>query len=66
MHVYKERINRLDTKYYTVTRIDGEYAYLKELDGDDGEVYISLFLLPVGIDIGTRLKCECLQYTIVE
>ncbi len=66
MYIYKERIKRLDTKYYVVTEIDGEYAYLKEIDGNADEVYISLFLLPFGADIGTKLKCESLQYTIVE
>ena len=55
----------METKFYTVTAVDGEYAYLKE----DGEptaepIFISLMLLPFGTDVGTRLKCEAFEYEL--
>lgn len=57
----------MEPKDYTVVRIDGEYAYLRE-DGSNGEsdVFIALALLPMGTDIGTRLHCEMFQYTVIE
>ena len=54
----------MEEKFYTVASIEGEYAYLWEDDG--GEVMIALFLLPDGVDIGTRLRCECFAYEIVD
>ena len=54
----------MEEKFYTVASIEGEYAYLREDDG--GEVMIALFLLSDGVDIGTRLRCECFAYEIVD
>ena len=54
-------------KDYIVTKIEGEYAYLRELDSsNDDEVFIALHLLPSGTDVGTKLHCEMLEYSIVE
>lgn len=52
-------------RYYKVTKIEGEYAYIAEEETGD-EIFIALFLLPEGADIGTRLKYEFLQYEIIE
>ncbi|MBQ4066701.1 MAG: hypothetical protein IJD22_03540 [Clostridia bacterium] len=52
-------------KYYIVARIEGEYAYLRELDSED-EVFIAMALLPPGTDVGTKLKNEFFSYEIVE
>ncbi len=50
---------------YIVEEIRGEYAYLKRLDADEKEpLMIALFLLPQGIDIGTKLRYENLEYTV--
>ena len=54
----------MEEKDYIVIRIEGEYAYLRQESG--GEVMIALFLLPDGVDIGTRLRCENFAYEIVE
>ena len=56
----------MEPKVYTVIKIEGEYAYLRE-DGTNGEndVFIALALLPLGIDIGTRLHCEMFEYTVI-
>ena len=57
----------MEPKDYIVARIEGEYAYLREIDGAEGaEVFIALALLPMGVDVGTKLHCEFFQYTIVE
>ena len=54
-------------KDYIVTKIEGEYAYLKELNTPQAEeIFIALFLLPMGTDIGTKLHYEMLEYTIIE
>lgn len=53
-------------KDYIVSRIEGEYAYLKELGADDGEeLFIALALLPSGVDVGTKLHYEMLEYTVI-
>ena len=56
----------MEPKDYIVTKIEGEYAYLKEIDEQGEEVFVALFLLPMGIDVGTKLRCEMLQYTRIE
>ena len=57
----------MEPKDYTVVKIEGEYAYLRA-DGDtEGQdLFIALALLPGGVDVGTRLHCEMLSYTIIE
>jgi hypothetical protein len=58
----------MEPKDYVVVKIEGEYAYLREIGagaaGDD--VFIALALLPMGTDIGTKLHCEFFEYTIIE
>lgn len=56
----------MEPKNYTVVRIDGEYAYLHEDGGaPDSELYIALALLPVGIDVGTRMRYEFPEFTVI-
>ena len=55
----------METRYYYVIKIEGEYATLCDKDTGD-EIFIALFLLPEGTDIGTQLKYEMLQYEIVK
>lgn len=55
----------MEPKDYILIKIEGEYAYLKELDGEN-EVFIALALLPAGADIGTKLHSEMFTYTIIE
>ncbi len=57
----------MEPKDYIVTKIEGEYAYIRELGGgEDSEVFIALALLPFGIDVGTKLHCEFFEYTVIE
>ncbi len=57
----------MEPKDYTVVKIEGEYAYLR-VDGgrEEDDLFIAMALLPVGIDVGTRLHYEMLTYTVVE
>ena len=57
--------NSMETKYYIVVRIDGDYAWLKRTDAEEEPLFIARALLPEEIDEGTRLKYEMLQYEIV-
>lgn len=55
----------MEPKNYTVIKIEGEYATLKD-EKDGGELFIALALLPEGTDLGTKLHFEMLEYTIRE
>ena len=55
----------METKYYIVIGIDGDYAWLKRTDKEEEPIFIARALLPEGIDEGTKLKSEFLQYEIV-
>lgn len=57
-------VMRMETIFYTLVKIEGEYAYLKP-DGEEELLFIAMALLPEGVDIGTRLKYEMLEYTIL-
>ena len=58
-------MNNMETQFYKVTRIEGEYAYITNEESGE-EIFIALFLLPDGVDVGTRLKYEMLSYEIIE
>ena len=53
----------MDPIYYTVRAINGDYAEL-EADGG-GEHSITMFLLPEGTTLGSRLKLENFQWELV-
>ena len=55
----------MEARYYKVTKIEGEYATLTDVDTGD-EIFIALFLLPEGTDLGTKLKYEMLEYEIID
>lgn len=55
----------MEARYYKVTKIEGEYATLTDINSGD-EIFIALFLLPQGTDLGTRLKYEMLEYEIID
>jgi hypothetical protein len=51
-------------RIYVLSSIEGEYAYLT--DEETGEkLFIALMLLPMGVDIGSRLKYEDMSFEIV-
>ena len=48
----------METKYYIVARIDGDYAWLNRTDAEEESLFIARALLPEEIDEGTKLKYE--------
>lgn len=57
----------METKYYIVVKIDGDYAHLKRTDILEEEpLFIARFLLPLEIDEGTKLKYEMFTYEIID
>lgn len=50
---------------YFVTRIDGDYAVLNRVDAPTEEKLVARALLPPETGEGTRLRYECLEYTLV-
>ena len=56
----------MDTIFYIVESIDGDYANLRRTDIDSEETkLVARALLPDGIDAGTKLKYEMFEYEIV-
>ena len=55
----------MEPRDFTVTRTEGEYAYLRD-DETGEEIFIALALLPPSTDVGTRLHYEMLSYEIIE
>lgn len=56
----------METWYYEVVSIDGDYANLKRTDIDSDDLkLVARALLPPEIMEGTKLKYELMQYTIV-
>lgn len=56
----------METWYYEVVSIDGDYANLKRTDivSDDLKL-VARALLPEGIQEGSKLKYEFLQYELM-
>ena len=56
----------METWYYTVVSIDGDYAKLKRTDIESEDLkLVARALLPEDISEGTNLKYELMQYFIV-
>lgn len=52
---------------YIVSKIEGEYAYLQEIGkGEESELFIALYLLPMGISVGSKLRFENFEYTVID
>ena len=57
----------MEPKDYIITKIEGEYAYLREIGRSDAEeLFIALALLPMGADLGSRLHFEMFNYTLLD
>ena len=57
----------MDPKDYIVSKIEGEYAHLHDVSGECAEdIFIALALLPMGVDVGSRLHYEMFEYTIID
>ena len=55
----------MEPRDYIVIRIEGEYAYLKDISSDN-EIFIALALLPLGTDIGSKIHSEMFEYALIE
>ena len=53
----------MDPVQYTVTSINGDYAYMVSESGIDNQV--AMFLLPEGTDVGSKLLFEDFQWTLL-
>ena len=57
----------METWFYVVESIDGDYANLRRTDIESDELkLVARALLPEGIAEGTKLKYELMQYSIVQ
>ena len=57
----------METWYYEVVSIDGDYANLKRTDIETEDIkLVARALLPPEIMDGTKLKYELMQYSIME
>lgn len=57
----------MEPKDYTVVKIEGEYAYLRaDGAGASEDLFIAMALLPLDIDVGTKLHYEMLCYTVIQ
>ncbi len=55
----------MNTIYYIVDSIDGDYANLKRLDEEAELKLVARALLPSQIQEGSKLKYELLQYEMI-
>lgn len=57
----------METWFYVVESIDGDYANLRRTDIESSDLkLVARALLPDSIAEGTKLKYELMQYSIVE
>ena len=57
-----EEAQHMEPIFYTVLSINGDYA---QLMGDQGQEHsITMFLLPEGTTVGSRLKLENFQWEL--
>jgi hypothetical protein len=57
----------METWYYEVVSIDGDYANLRRTDIESDDLkLVARALLPEGISEGSRLKYELLQYECID
>ena len=56
----------MEPKEYVIVRVEGDYAYLRLLDGSSSEeLFIALALIPWGVDVGTKLRYDMPDFTVI-
>jgi hypothetical protein len=56
----------METRYYEIVSIDGDYANLKRTDIDSDDLkLVARALLPSEITEGAKLKYEFMQYELI-
>ena len=53
----------MDPVYYTLNSINGDYAYLTSDTGVENQV--AMFLLPEGVNVGSRLLFENFEWSLL-
>ncbi len=53
----------MEEKIYKIKDISGEYATLVDEGGE--ELFIALALLPLGVDVGSKLKYSFPDFTVI-
>ena len=53
----------METKFYIISKIEGEYATLTDEESRE-ELFIAMALLPLGVDVGTRLRFENMEFSV--
>ena len=53
----------MEPRIYKILKIEGEYATLVDESGE--ELFIAMALLPMGVDIGSVLKYEFPDFTLI-
>lgn len=57
----------MDERYYTVARLDGDYAFLQRTDIQEDELLcVARALLPEETDEGTKLRWAFLTYEVID
>ena len=57
----------METIYYIVAQIDGDYAHLKRTDIENDELkFVARALLPEDIAEGSKLKYEMFEYEFID
>ena len=54
----------MEAKDYIVSKIEGEYAHLTDINTNDA-LFIALALLPEGTDEGSHIHFEMFEYTLL-
>ena len=56
----------METKYYVVVSIEGDYANLKRTDVETDDLkLVARALLPAEINEGSQLKYEMMEYELI-
>ncbi len=56
----------METKYYVVVSIEGDYANLKRTDMESDDLkLVARALLPAEINEGSQLKYEMMEYELI-
>ncbi len=53
----------METKFYIIKKIEGEYATLKDKSSGE-ELFIAMMLLPMGADVGDDLEYENFEFRL--
>lgn len=57
----------MESHAYEIADIQGDYAYLRQLDAENAELFqVAMALLPPAVDVGTRLTGMMGMFEIAE